>query len=206
MIEFPENKVAVRNTYWGATNEEVRNSEKWTPDQSSRGASYGHLTYDGFYGHILESPCHLIYFYESIDGKECLSQISYYFALYSVELYDNLVSILAEMYGEMLGIVKETSEKYNDGKKPKIWLIDSDLTSVEIVIDKQSDGECIRIWYKYNGQDIRDRIIDYRKQTMMEFGGSRIGDTMKELVESQKTLIENQKRTNDILEGILLKI
>lgn len=164
MIRFPKDEIAIRNTYWGATDKEVRESEKWEPDPQSYGGDY-----NCFNGYILESPCHLCYRYSSINGERRLIEVSYYFGLYSAELYNNLLSILGELYGEVLDIVKLDSEEVKEQKKPKIWLTDDDLTSVEIIIDEWEKQKCIRIYYRYNGEGVRKRITDYRKQTMSEF-------------------------------------
>ncbi len=162
MVEFPETKVKVRKTYWGASPEEVANSE----DSEKWSHSLTHEVEDNKFvmeydGQILNSPCRLQYiFFRDDHGAQMLVRIDYVFLQPFMNLYQELEKLLSDIHGPRL-----KGEEY---KKNLVWLTEDGLTSIVLGDTPLNQHRTTCIFVKYNHKSMGDLKIDYYKEAMEE--------------------------------------
>ena len=126
-------------------------------------------------GSILGHPCHLCYHYDAVDPRAlkpnplapllvmpdsvlALVKVTYYFQHYDDDLYNALIEVFTDIYGEQL-------KTLGDNSVPT-WLASEGLTSIQIRTkthnsSSKSGEKTIRISFRYNGEGVKNRIVDH---------------------------------------------
>lgn len=150
--------IGIRNTQWGATPEQVKESEKWTyeGDKKPVGELFLYFT-----GSIFKSSCQLCYLFNQTEhDKYSLYEISYHFEENSDELFGDLKEVLLDIYNEPLKGRMYKSEY-------PMWIINGGQTLIKL--NRSDQG--IYIVMSHNGEDVEDRKRDYYEEAKRELQG-----------------------------------
>ncbi len=155
-----EKEKKIRGVFWGASQSEVKNSEKWTQIDSH---DRYYLCYVGI---IRGHQCRLNYFFDDHDGEK-LTQVEYYIRVIDGSdndsqektraLCDWLEKVLVENYGDK-------AENY----KGHIWVIHDEETVIELNHAKDQSIYRVTVIMKQNPKDVHERKTDYYKQALRE--------------------------------------
>ena len=156
MIEFPMNRIKVRNTYWGANPSEVHSSEdeeKWVLVGDTPSTEEGDHIY--FYdGSLFNTSCRLEYIFTNPRDLSLMG-INYCFIRPSPGLWQTIEVSLTEAHGPPLrGPMYE---------KDLIWLDKGDLTSIRLGAKVINNERTTCIFVRYNGEGTNQIIDHYEK-------------------------------------------
>lgn len=188
---------SIRGVFWGASIENVRNTEKWTMYYPGPQLTIP-LHYTGeLYKPFCSEDCKLYYQFEEYWNKESgevelnkLTEIQYLFSPADgmcEKLYQKLYEVIEALHGDPI-------EDYPQLKGITTWIIHDDLTAIQLKTFEgtNSNPPQVGLEYSYNGERAYDPKVDYRKQALKELGDRTDSKKILKATESHKEELQQQ--------------